>query len=120
MTFGRYVDGVKTGIHWRRMEGNSYLIGHLNSDNEIDGEECFYLYPDLQTVIVGNFSRGKMVRGQLAQFTGIRCVLIINFLHSNDVLGMLMEYQFLITARLTTRQPSAMNLAQGSVLPRTP
>ncbi len=40
-----------------------FKVGPLDSDWEISGARCFYLYPDLETAIVGEFRGGVLVGG---------------------------------------------------------
>ena len=61
--YGRFSNGVKVG---RQLVvgsgGNSYYIGCVDSRDKLCGEVVF-LYPCLQTVIVGQYKGGKLTSG---------------------------------------------------------
>ena len=54
------------------MPGDAFLVGDLDEDGKMHGEEVTYLYPDLVTALAGTFTHGNMVGGHLVQLTGIR------------------------------------------------
>ena len=64
-TLGKYKDGVKWGRHWKRVDGNAFLFGELDEENRPHGNEIIYLYPDLCTILRGNYVHGKLDKGKI-------------------------------------------------------
>ena len=68
---GRFSNGRKVGVHWRREEGNLWRVGAVDADTgQMDGE-AVVLYPDLKTAIVGQFCRAKLVSGFQSQVVSL-------------------------------------------------
>ena len=65
-TLGTFVDGEKAGPAWVRLRGDAFYMGELDAENKIQVEEGLYLYPDLVTLMVGEFSHGRLVSGHLS------------------------------------------------------
>lgn len=63
--FGRYVDDEKFGVVWKRLEGNGFVIG-VEDDNN-NQETGTYLYPDLTCAISGIFEGGKLKKGKFGK-----------------------------------------------------
>ena len=61
-SFGKFVNGKKSGIHWTKVEGNAFLVGEVDSENTPKGDSL-YLYPDLCTAIQGQYHQGKLASG---------------------------------------------------------
>jgi len=72
MAIGTFVNGKKSGTHWCWKRGNCFLVGPVDEENKPNGDNIFYLYPDLTTTLCGNFSHGKMSSGKMVQLSGIR------------------------------------------------
>jgi len=70
-TFGRYYNGEKSGKQWKRVEGNAYLYGELDDKNKPHGDSILYFYPDICTVIRGNYHHGILERGHLVHLSSI-------------------------------------------------
>ena len=68
---GRFSNGRKVGTHWKWVKGDSFLIGSLENENIVYGEQCFFLYPDLTTALCGVFDRGRMVASHSVQLSGV-------------------------------------------------
>ena len=62
-TLGRFIDGKKAGLHWKRVDGNAFLYGCLDDDNKPHGDDILYFYPDLCTVLRGSYLHGTLEKG---------------------------------------------------------
>ena len=60
---GVYVDGISFGPFIMKCEGNSYIIGmHPKLEEKKDLiSHCSYIYPDLESCIVGTFAFKRKV-----------------------------------------------------------
>ena len=68
---GRFSNGRKVGVHWKREEGGLWLVGGLHADTgQMDGE-AVVLYPDLKTVLAAHFEAGKLVMGCEGRIGGV-------------------------------------------------
>ena len=67
-TLGTLLDGEKAGPAWVRLRGDAFYMGELDAEINIQDEHglCLYLYPDLVTLMVGEFSHGRLVSGHLS------------------------------------------------------
>ena len=54
---GYYGGGSPTGVCWKKVEGGGWLIG----TDGIGGVDSSYLYPDLNTALVGRWKYGDLV-----------------------------------------------------------
>ena len=59
---GRYSRGVLAGPVWLALLGGGWLHGVPDQRGELTGDDVMYVYPDLDTILWGTFSRGVMVR----------------------------------------------------------
>ena len=65
-----------TGVGWRkrgdsRLDG--YLYGKIDSTGEIQGDDVLFIYPDLETGLLGMFEKGELVQGRVVEIVGERC-----------------------------------------------
>ena len=68
---GRFSNGRKVGVHWKREEGKLWLVGQVDTDTgQLDGE-AVVLYPDLKTVLAAQFDAGKLVMGWEGRIGGV-------------------------------------------------
>ena len=44
----------------------------MDEDGELTGPDLAYIYPDLTTVLVGNFKKGELVSGQVSSLVSVR------------------------------------------------
>ena len=96
---GRFSNGKKVGVHWKRQEGGLWLVGALHPDTgQMDGE-AVVLYPDLKTVLAAQFEAGKLVVGWEGRVGGVSKHLGIPW---PQVVDMRMEQGF-------SYQPSTSN-----------
>ncbi|QQP51883.1 Uncharacterized protein FKW44_013365 [Caligus rogercresseyi] len=70
---GHYENGVPSGPSWRVVPGGGLLYG-TTEDMEFTGENLAYIYPDLETAIIGRFKKGLLVEGREAKLERVRCV----------------------------------------------
>ena len=70
--FGRFSDGVKCGTHWRSCSGGGYLVGPLDTGDNVDGDDVVYIYPDMVSCIMGTYKSGHLTQGYFGHVCGIR------------------------------------------------
>ena len=58
---GRFRNGVPHGYCWKGLIGGAWLYGLVDEKGQFTGNEIAYIYPDLQTVLLGTFKKGRMV-----------------------------------------------------------
>ena len=63
---GWCANGRPTGLTWEFLEGGGHLVGDLNVTGQLIGEDIAFLFPDLQTVLVGSFVKARMGLAQVA------------------------------------------------------
>ena len=61
-TIGNFSRGKLSGPVWISQLGGGWLHGVVDHRGEMTGQQIMYIYPDLNTVLWGEFSRGLMVR----------------------------------------------------------
>merc|ERR1719430_1142502 len=79
---GQYVDGVPAGHCWQAVLGQAWLVGHLDTGGHMTGSEVAFLYPDLKTALVGEFTNGELVTAVHSKVVGFReelGIIIPNF-----------------------------------------
>ena len=67
--FGRFSHGEKTGPQWVRTRGGGWLVTEVDTEDRARGEATF-LYPDLVTLITGDFREGRMRSGRQGTLSG--------------------------------------------------
>ena len=60
--FGLFLNGEPSGIWWRSLTGGGYFFGKLNTKLQFDDIENGFIYPDLETLLVGAFENDVMVK----------------------------------------------------------
>lgn len=58
---GRYAKGLPVGPCWLSKEGQGWLYGQVDPGGRFSGSNLAYLYPDLQTCLVGHFEDEVMI-----------------------------------------------------------
>ena len=71
---GRYRRGTPAGRCWAWREGGGWLTAVVDGRGALTGDRVCFLYPDLETALVGRWEEGEMVRGAPALLTGFRVV----------------------------------------------
>jgi len=75
LTFvGRYANGRPSGPCWTYREGGGFLFGIPDHSGTLTGADIAYIYPDLETALVGEFDREVMVEAQRARVVAIEMV----------------------------------------------
>ena len=69
---GRYSHGQKTGSHWLVCQGGGFMVSEVDSHDRCHGDHAVFIYPDLDTCIVGSFAEGNLVQGAYGHITGVR------------------------------------------------
>ena len=67
--FGRFSRGEKAGPQWVRTRGGGWLVAEVDTEDRAWGEATF-LYPDLVTLITGDFREGRMRSGRQGTLSG--------------------------------------------------
>eukprot|EP00096_Caligus_rogercresseyi_P007963 TRINITY_DN2617_c0_g1_i1.p1 TRINITY_DN2617_c0_g1~~TRINITY_DN2617_c0_g1_i1.p1 ORF type:complete len:716 (-),score=86.93 TRINITY_DN2617_c0_g1_i1:114-2261(-) len=70
---GNYERGVPIGPSWRFLPGGGLLYGDNIQGHEFTGDNLAYVYPDLETTILGRFEKGVLIKGREALLKGVRC-----------------------------------------------
>jgi histone-lysine N-methyltransferase SETD7 len=60
MWIGQYVGGLPSGYIWKMLEGGGWLHGRVDHNGKLTGDDIMYIYPDLNTCLVGRFTDGVM------------------------------------------------------------
>jgi len=71
---GRYKNGVAYGQCWEWKEGGAWLTGDVDEHGKFTGNSVAFLYPDLQTALLGQFDNGVMVAASPARLVKINIV----------------------------------------------
>ena len=70
LVVGRWSSGVRVGPHWIRSEGGVWRVVCVDEEGRPEGEGVV-LYPDLTTVLAGQWRAGLMVEGRRARLGGL-------------------------------------------------
>jgi len=79
---GWYLAGTPAGFTWQSIRGDGWLFGKPDKTGKFSGEDIAYIYPDLQTAILGKFDDGLLVCGKPAKIVStdiINGVLVPKF-----------------------------------------
>ncbi|XP_061408422.1 histone-lysine N-methyltransferase SETD7 isoform X1 [Lethenteron reissneri] len=68
---GQYRDNLRCGLCWIYFSDGGRLVGEVNSDGEMTGDQVAYVYPDGRTAFYGRFSDGEMISAQPAIILGL-------------------------------------------------
>lgn len=75
LTFvGRYANGRPSGPCWNYREGGGFLFGIPDHTGTLTGAEIAYIYPDLETALVGKFDLEVMVEARKARVVASKMV----------------------------------------------
>jgi len=68
---GRYYRGVLRGWCWKGMfENSGWLVGCVDNEGELTGDNIAYIYPDFKMAIKGKFEEGLLVEGHQCELIG--------------------------------------------------
>merc|ERR1719323_2200388 len=56
-------NGRMVGTCWKIIRGGGCVVGQVDSQGELTGDDVAYIYPDHHTALLGSFSAGLMVEG---------------------------------------------------------
>jgi len=70
---GRLKEGRPNGVWWLCLEGGAWLVGQVDHRGAFTGENVAFLYQDLSTALVGEFTDGQMVSAREAKLQGLTC-----------------------------------------------
>ena len=75
LTFvGRYANGRPSGPCWSYREGGGFLFGFADQKGTLTGAEIAYIYPDLETALVGRFDLEVMTEARTARVVACKMV----------------------------------------------
>ena len=66
-----YKNGIRTGISVYFKVGGGLVIGQVNRQGQLTGNNISYIYPDYQSMIVGQFKDGILISGQFAELVDL-------------------------------------------------
>ena len=66
-----YERGEPVGIGWKGLHGGAFIVGPLDNHAEVNGVDCVYIYPDLKTVIRGEFRQSRLIKGKMSVINGV-------------------------------------------------
>ena len=93
-----YNSGSVVHFGWKGLIGKAYLVGPVDENDDITGDRCFFVYPDLNTVIVGKFRKGQLIQGNLGR--------IVRVSLENDIL--IPEVETVPVPEMLTRDESTL------------
>ena len=59
-----HVHGVRYGWVYEGLLGGGYLVGQVDTNGDMSGDDIAYIYPDFRTAIRGQFVDGEMISGR--------------------------------------------------------
>ena len=67
---GMYRNGIPFGSCWKLIRGGGCIVGKVDEDGNLSGNDIAYLFPDYRTAFVGTFKNGVLVFARAATLTG--------------------------------------------------
>lgn len=68
---GRHYRGVPRGWTWRGgYDFSGYVVGKINHEGKLTGDDIAYIYPDFSMAILGKFDDGVLVEGYKCEVLG--------------------------------------------------
>ena len=64
---GTHKGGHRSGVLQTFDEFGGSMIGTVDSKGRLTGDDIIYIYPDKETVLIGRFEDGQLMRGQAAK-----------------------------------------------------
>jgi histone-lysine N-methyltransferase SETD7 len=58
---GQYVNGKPEGYFWAGMVGGGFFHGKMAEDGTITGSDMTFIYPDMETVLLGKYNDRIMI-----------------------------------------------------------
>eukprot|EP00092_Neocalanus_flemingeri_P016786 GFUD01018155.1.p1 GENE.GFUD01018155.1~~GFUD01018155.1.p1 ORF type:complete len:540 (-),score=94.96 GFUD01018155.1:837-2456(-) len=70
-SMGRYYRGVMRGWYWKgHYDFSGYLVGKVDDEGKLTGEDIAYIYPDFKLAIKGKFVDGVLIEGHQCDLIG--------------------------------------------------
>ena len=60
-----HIAGKRVGWVYLGQLGGGYIVGQVNTEGDITGDNIAYIYPDFRTAIRGTWCEGRLVSGHL-------------------------------------------------------
>eukprot|EP00092_Neocalanus_flemingeri_P001183 GFUD01001260.1.p1 GENE.GFUD01001260.1~~GFUD01001260.1.p1 ORF type:complete len:494 (+),score=107.84 GFUD01001260.1:94-1575(+) len=84
LTFiGMHRNGKPFGTCWKIMKGGGYVVGRVNEDGQLSGNEISYIFPDLETALVGTFEDAVLKEAKSTKLSDVTsdygCIKVPNF-----------------------------------------
>lgn len=71
---GRFSNGIPTGDFWIQMIGGGFLHGKFEENTgKVTGDKLAFIYPDMETALVGKFTNFEMISAEEAEVVGVKC-----------------------------------------------
>lgn len=67
-----YENGKRIGPAWEFKIGGGVVVGKVNVEGDLTGDDFVYAYPDFTTLLVGTFAKGVMVAAKQTLLTDVR------------------------------------------------
>ena len=65
LTFaGNHQNGVAVGFCWKIIRGGGSIVGYVDYEGRLTGDDIAYIYPDYKTVLHGTFNDGNLVQAR--------------------------------------------------------
>ena len=81
---GMHRNGIPTGTCWKFNGDGGFIVGKVDIDGKLTGSCISYIYPDLETALLGSFRNGAMVCAKHCQIVKVKleagCILMPEFL----------------------------------------
>ena len=73
LTFvGNHQNGLAVGTCWRIVRGGGSVVGEVDCEGRLTGDNIVYIYPDYETVLMGTFTDGVMVEAREAMVVAVK------------------------------------------------
>ena len=70
---GRFKNGKPTGNFWLRLIGGGFIHGKFNDDGKATGDNLAFIYPDMETALLGKFDDFVMKSAHEAEILEAKC-----------------------------------------------
>ena len=72
LTFiGMHRNGKPFGTCWKILKGGGYVVGKVNEDGQLTGTNIAYMFPDIETALVGVFEDGVMKEAKATKLSEV-------------------------------------------------
>ena len=69
--FGVFLNGYPSGVWWRCLIGCGYYFGEMNNTLQFQGSKNGFIYPDLETLLIGMFENDAMINASETKLENI-------------------------------------------------